>query len=84
MTTTINDAPELSGENTVRSLFFNGVCSDSSKTTVFQKKSQQEFIRDDVLVNQSIDPYQRIADASKIINSGESLFFNEKTANKKK
>ncbi len=84
MTTTINDAPELSGKNTVRSLFFNGVCSDSSKTTIFQKKSQQEFVRDDVLVNQSIDPYQRIADASKIINSGESLFFNEKTANKKK
>ncbi len=84
MTTTINDAPELSGKGAVRSLFFNGVCSDTSKTTIFQKKSQQEFIRDEVLVNQSIDPYQRIADAGKIISSGESLFFNEKTANKKK
>ena len=84
MTTTINDTPKLSGKDTVRSLFFNVVCSDTSKTTIFQKKSQQEFVRDEVLINQSLDPYQRIIDANKIINSGESLFFNEKTANKKK
>jgi len=62
-----------------QSLFFTGVSLDSSKTTLYQKTSRQEFARDDVVISQSIDPYQRIVDANKIISSGKSLFFSENT-----
>ena len=84
MTTPINDTPVLTGKDIVQSLFFSGISLDSSQITLHQKKSHQEFIRDDVLISQSIDPYQLIVNANKIVASGESLFFNEKKVNKRK
>jgi hypothetical protein len=67
-----------------QSLFFSGVSLDSSKISLYQQTSHQEFVRDDVFICQSIDPYQRIVNANKIMSSGESLFFNDKTMNSKK
>lgn len=66
----------------VRSLVFCGISVDPSKVILNQKLSRQEFARDDVFIHQSIDPYQRIIDANKILASGGSLFLNEKTSDK--
>ena len=41
------------------------------------KKSHQEFVRDEVLVGQSIDPYQRIVIASKKLLSQKKISNNE-------
>ncbi len=68
----------------VQSLLYSGVSLDSSKISLHQKKSNQEFVRDEVLIAQSIDPYQQIVNANKIMSSGKSLFFNENTLKSKK
>jgi hypothetical protein len=58
----------------VNSLFFSGISLDPSKTTLTQTTSKQEFVRGEVFIPQSIDPYQRMTEAKNIIASGGSLF----------
>ena len=57
--------------------------SEPLKVSLFQKTSSQKFARNDVLIHQSIDPYQRIIEAGKILASGESLFMHDHILNKK-
>lgn len=66
----------------MKSLFFSGFALDPTKVIMDQKPSCQEFSRDDVFIRQSIDPYQHMIEASKVLASGGSLFLNEKTSQK--
>lgn len=84
MIKTINNVPVQSGNSVVKSLFFSGINPDPLEMITQQKKSYQEFVRDEVFIDKSIDPYQYIVNANKIIASGESLFFNDNNANKRK
>ena len=68
----------------VKSIIFCGFSTDPSKVILNQKSSHQEFARDDVFISQSIDPYQNIINANKILASGGSLYLNEKASNKVK
>ncbi|MDD2734556.1 MAG: hypothetical protein PHF56_11495 [Desulfuromonadaceae bacterium] len=67
----------------VNSIIFCGISFDPSRTTLTQKASKQEFVRDDVFINQSIDPYQRLSNAKDIIAAGGSLYAHERDKGKR-
>lgn len=67
----------------MNSIIFCGTSFDPSKTILAQKTSKQEFVRDDVFINKSIDPFQRMSNAKSIIAAGGSLFAYNRDTNKR-
>lgn len=65
------------------SLVYTGISLDASKTTLSKKNTHQEFVRDEVFIRQSIDPYQRMSSARQTLASGGSLFMSDNSLNKR-
>lgn len=58
---------------TMNSLVLGNVSQNLSTPCVLKVVAAQEFIRDEVLVSPSIDPYLIIAHANQLWRSGKSL-----------
>ncbi len=56
-----------------RSLVFGNLNDQSTKTAPTVKPAQ-EFVRDVVLVQPSLNPYSAIQSATQVVSSGRSLF----------
>jgi len=56
----------------MRSMVYGSLPLDLS-TPMLQSRSPQEFVRDDVLVTPSLDPYEQMSKAKEVIASGKSL-----------
>jgi hypothetical protein len=57
----------------LNSLVFGTLSQEPSTMKILTTTRGQEFVRDEVLIAPSIDPYLRIAHANRVISSGKSL-----------
>jgi hypothetical protein len=58
---------------TMQSLVLGAVSQNLSGTRLLKVVPSQEFVRDEVLVTPSLDPYLRIVHANEVLLSGKSL-----------
>jgi hypothetical protein len=58
---------------TMQSLVLGAVSQNLSETRLLKVVPSQEFVRDEVLVTPSLDPYLKIARANEVLSSGKSL-----------
>jgi hypothetical protein len=57
----------------MQSLVLGAVSQNLSGTRLLKVVPSQEFVRDEVLVAPSLDPYLNIARANEVLSSGKSL-----------
>lgn len=58
----------------MKSLVLGAVSQNLSDMKSLKAISVQEFVRDEVLIAPSLDPYLKIAHANRVLSSGKSLF----------